>query len=151
MTSARSSFTAQPEPLQVPLVDALCTPHRSYLDVLWPLLQTDAVKALVHITGGGLVENPPRVLPAGCAIEIDLGSWPVPPLFRLVRDVTGLDDRELHRTLNMGIGMVLVVAPDEAAAVRDKLPEESWVIGRVVPGDRTVRLVPRGGGAGRPA
>ena len=142
---------AQPEPLQVPLVDALCTPHRSYLDVLWPLLQTDAVKALVHITGGGLVENPPRVLPAGCAIEIDLGSWPVPPLFRLVRDVTGLDDRELHRTLNMGIGMVLVVAPDEAAAVRDKLPEESWVIGRVVPGDRTVRLVPRGGGAGRPA
>ena len=142
---------AQPEPLQVPLVDALCAPHRSYLEVLWPLLQTDVVKALVHITGGGLVENPPRVLPAGCAVEIDLGSWPVPPLFRLVREVTGLDDHELHRTLNMGIGMVVVVAPGDAAAVRDKLPEDSWVIGRVVAGDGTVRLVPAPAGGGHAA
>ena len=132
---------ARPEPLEVPLVDALCAPHRSYLDVLWPILQLDVVKALVHITGGGLVENPPRILPAGCAIEVELGSWPVPPLFRLVRDITGLDAHELHRTLNMGIGMVLVVAPDDVATVQSKLPEESWVIGRVVPGDREVRLL----------
>ena len=132
---------AQPEPLEVPLVDALCAPHRSYLDVLWPLLQTDVVKALVHITGGGLVENPPRILPAGLAIEVQLGSWPVPPLFRLVRDITGLDARELHRTLNMGIGMVLVVAPDDVSSVQSKLSEESWVIGRIVPGDRQVRLL----------
>lgn len=132
---------AQPEPLEVPLVDALCAPHRSYLDVLWPILQLDVVKALVHITGGGLVENPPRILPAGCAIEVELGSWPVPPLFRLVRDITGLDARELHRTLNMGIGMVLVVAADDVATVQSKLPEESWIIGRVVPGDREVRLL----------
>jgi phosphoribosylamine--glycine ligase/phosphoribosylaminoimidazole synthetase len=135
-------FDAIPDPLDVPLVDALLAPHRSYLGLLAPLLDdpSSPVKALAHITGGGLVENPPRALPDGCGAVVRIGSWPVPPLFRLVRDTTHLPPDELHRTLNMGIGMVAFVAPDRAAEVQDRLGEESWVIGEVVEGDRRVHL-----------
>ena len=140
---AAMPLDASPEPLPGTLADALLAPHRSYLGVLAPVLdQTGSpIKALMHITGGGLIENPPRVLPPGCGVEIRLGSWPVPPLFRLVRDVTGLGPHELHRTLNMGIGMVLVVASGDVAAMQAALEEESWVIGAVTHGDGTVALV----------
>ena len=75
--------------------------------MLEPALASRKVKALAHITGGGLPENLPRVLPSGCDATVELGSWPASPLFELVRQVaTGLDAHELHRTLNMGIGMV---------------------------------------------
>ncbi len=126
---------AVPDGLDRPLGDALLEPHRSYLDVLTPALATGHVKALAHITGGGLPENVPRVLPHGVDARIELGSWPVPPLFRLVRELaTGLDTHELHRTLNMGIGMVVVCAPGDVAAVQAAIPEETWVIGALVPG-----------------
>ncbi len=126
---------AIPEPLEVPLGDALLEPHRSYLPVLAPLLDgphRPLVKALVHITGGGLVENTPRVLPLGLGAEIILGSWPVPPLFRLVRDASGLDAEELHRTLNMGIGMVIVCSASDASTIQAALFESTWVIGTVI-------------------
>ncbi len=132
---------AQPQPLDRPLVDALLEPHRSYLLVLDAALATGAVKALVHITGGGLPENLPRVLPAGVGARVRLGSWPVPPLFRLVREVSVVDDVELHRTLNMGVGMVLVVAPHDVPAVENAISEEVWRIGELVAGDG-VHLVP---------
>ena len=126
---------AVPDGLDRPLGDALLEPHRSYLDVLTPALATGHVKALAHITGGGLPENVPRVLPHGVDARIELGSWPVPPLFRLVRELaTGLDPHELHRTLNMGIGMVAVCGPGDVAAVQAAIPEETWVIGALVPG-----------------
>jgi phosphoribosylaminoimidazole synthetase len=131
---------AQPEPLDRPLVDALLQPHRNYLPVLWSLLETDMVKALVHITGGGLPENLPRVLPVGCGARVELGSWPVPPLFQLVRQVSTASDYELHRTLNMGIGMVVVAAASDAAAVRSMIGEDTWIIGAVTAGDREVEL-----------
>lgn len=99
------------------------------------------MKALVHITGGGLPENLPRVLPTGCGARVELGSWPVPPLFRLVRQVSTASDHELHRTLNMGVGMVLVVAPEAVAEVRALVPEEMWIIGAVTAGAREVELV----------
>lgn len=126
---------AMPEPLQVPLGDALLEPHRSYLPVLAPLLDGPLgllVKALVHITGGGLLENIPRVLPEGLGVDVVLGSWPVPPLFRLIRDVSGLPAEELHRTINMGIGMVIICTPIDAVAVQGALTEETWIIGSVV-------------------
>jgi phosphoribosylamine--glycine ligase/phosphoribosylaminoimidazole synthetase len=130
-----------PDGMDRPLGDALLEPHRSYLDVLTPALATGRVKALAHITGGGLVENLPRVLPHGVDAVVELGSWPVPPLFRLVRDVaTGLDGRELHRTLNMGIGMVVVCSGRDAETVRAAIPEESWVIGELMSGQGAVRL-----------
>lgn len=113
------------------LLDALLVSHRNYLPILKSVLEGDAVKALVHITGGGLVENIPRVLPAGCGATVRLGSWPMPPLFRLVREVSVLDDEELHRTLNMGIGMVMVVAPSNLHFVQNAIAEETWVIGEV--------------------
>jgi len=123
------------------LLDALLTPHRNYLPVLDAVLAGDKVKALVHITGGGLVENVPRVLPTGVGADIRLGSWPLPPLFALVREVSSLDDEELHRTLNMGVGMVVVVAAGDVAAVQREISEETWVIGELVAGERVVRLV----------
>jgi len=96
------------------------------------VLAAGCVKALAHITGGGLPENVPRVLPDDCDAEIDLDSWPVPPLFQLVREVaTRLDTHELYRTLNMGIGMVVVCAPGDVDTVRSAIDEPTWVIGRL--------------------
>ncbi len=101
-----------------------------------------SVKALAHITGGGLPENLPRVLPDGCAGSIELGSWPVPPLFRLVRELTPqMATDELYRTLNMGIGMVVVCSPADVATVQASIPEQTWVIGSVTAGARGVDLV----------
>jgi len=131
-----------PEGMDRPLGDALLEPHRSYLGVLSAALDGGRVKALAHITGGGLPENLPRVLPDGVGAEIQLGSWPVPPLFRLVRELApNLDAHELHRTLNMGVGMVVVCAAGDVAAVQASIAETTWVIGRLVAGPRAVTLL----------
>jgi phosphoribosylaminoimidazole synthetase len=125
-----------------PLGDTLLVPHRSYLDVLTQALTDRRVKALAHITGGGLPENLPRVLPDECDASIDLESWPVPPLFQLVRDLaTQLDAYELYRTLNMGIGMVVVCASGDVAAVQGLIDEPTWVIGRLVASENSERRV----------
>jgi phosphoribosylamine--glycine ligase/phosphoribosylaminoimidazole synthetase len=126
-----------PDGLDVPLGDALLAVHRNYLPVLAPVLDgtPGLVKALAHITGGGLIENTPRILPPDTGAVVRLGSWPVPPLFALVRDASGLDADELHTTLNMGIGMVIVVAADRVDELRAALSEPSWVIGEVVAAD----------------
>ena len=132
---------ATPTGLDRPLGEALLEPHRNYLPVLEAAVAAGRVKALAHITGGGLVENTPRVLPPGVAAEIHLGSWPVPPLFRLVQELaTGLDAIELHRTLNMGIGMVVVCAAADATTVQAAIPEETWVIGELVPAAEDARV-----------
>jgi phosphoribosylaminoimidazole synthetase len=127
------------------LGDALLEPHRSYLPVLADALASKRVKALAHITGGGLPENLPRVLPDGVDAEIALGSWPRSPLFRLIAELaTGVDVQELHRMLNMGIGMVVVCSPDDADGVRATIAEPTWQIGTLVggePGSRAVHLV----------
>ena len=127
---------AQPAPLDRPLGDALLEPHRSYLPILAPLLDgpdSYKVKGLIHITGGGLQENVPRILPEGCGAEIEIGSWPVPPLFQLIRDVSGLDAHELHRTLNMGVGMIIVTSAEHVEAVQEAVHVPSWVVGKLVP------------------
>jgi phosphoribosylaminoimidazole synthetase len=127
------------------LGDALLEPHRSYLHVLEKALASGRVKALAHITGGGLPENLPRVLPDGVDAEIALGSWPRGPLFELIAELAiGVDTHELHRMLNMGIGMVVVCSADDADDVQASIPEETWVIGALVgsePGSRTVHLL----------
>ena len=114
------------------LGEALLRPHRSYLPVLGEAIDSGAVKALAHITGGGLPENLPRVLPEGIDAQVRLGSWPIPPLFRLVREVAALDTHELYRTLNMGVGMVVVCAPADVDRVQALIPEPTWVIGELV-------------------
>ncbi len=133
---------AQPEPLDRPLGDALLVPHRSYLNALQRALGDHGlIKGLAHITGGGLIDNVPRVLPSNCDAAITLGSWPMPPLFQLVQDVaTGMPIDELYRTLNMGIGMVVVVDADRVGELRDAIPEPTWIIGSIVDGDKRVQL-----------
>jgi phosphoribosylaminoimidazole synthetase len=125
---------ATPSGFDRPLGETLLVPHRSYLDVLGRALTTPALKALAHITGGGLPENLPRILPDECDAVVHLGSWPVPALFQLVAEATPrLDAHELHRTLNMGIGMVLVCAADDVAELQACVDETTWIIGEVVP------------------
>lgn len=119
------------------LGDALLEPHRSYLDLLAPLLDGphgSSIKALAHITGGGLPENLPRVLPDGVGAKVTLGSWPVPPLFQLVTELTPeVSDHERHRMLNMGIGMVIVCAANDATTLQNAIDEPTWMIGELVP------------------
>ena len=134
-----------PDGFDRPLGETLLEPHRSYLDLLTPTFETGAVKALAHITGGGLPENLPRVLPDNVDANITLGSWPVPPLFQLVRELTPqMDTVELYRTLNMGVGMVVVCAPDQTAVVQASIGETTWVIGELTdrtPGSTNERVV----------
>jgi phosphoribosylformylglycinamidine cyclo-ligase len=126
------------------LGDALLEPHRCYTREVLPLLQTRRVKALAHLTGGGFFDNIPRSLPEGVGVEIERGSWPVPPIFRLIQRLGGISDEEMHHVFNMGVGMTLIVAPDQVEAVSGHLRSAgcpSPVIGRVVPGERQVRFV----------
>ncbi len=129
--------TVFPE-LGVPLGDVLLAPHRSYLQTLRSILsdQTSAVKALAHITGGGLIENIPRVLPEGLGAMIHVHSWRVPPLFQLIQRRGDVSTDEMYRVFNMGIGMVAIVAPEDVRAVQDAIGEETFVIGELVKGDR---------------
>ncbi len=116
---------------------ALLAPHRSYLAALEPLLERDRVRALAHITGGGFPGNIPRVLPEGLGAVVRRGSWEEPALFRLIRKGGDVPDEEMVRTFNMGIGMVVVVAPGDLHDVEHSLErrgEPSFVIGRVVAG-----------------
>jgi phosphoribosylamine--glycine ligase/phosphoribosylaminoimidazole synthetase len=127
------------------LGETLLEPHRSYLHLLTPAIESGRVKALAHITGGGLPENLPRVLPEGVDAEIELGSWTRGPLFDLIAELaTGVDEHELHRMLNMGIGMVVVVAADDADEVQSLIAEQTWIIGTLVNsahGEHRVQLV----------
>jgi phosphoribosylamine--glycine ligase/phosphoribosylaminoimidazole synthetase len=135
---------ATPPGFDCSLGDALLVPHRSYLEVLDAVVASPMLKAMAHITGGGLPENVPRVLPDDCDAIIHRDAWPVPPLFALVAEATPrLDAYELHRTLNMGIGMVLVCSPRDARHLREHIAERTWIIGEVVPargGPRRVEL-----------
>ena len=143
---------ATPAGMDRPLGDALLEPHRNYLPVLDGVLRAGKVKALAHITGGGLPENLPRVLPDSCDAVVHLDAWPVPALFRLVREAaTGLDQHELYRTLNMGIGMVVVCAAGDVDTVQRSVSEPTWVIGELVPGSGKVHLEPARPGGVPPA
>ena len=124
------------------LGEALLRSHRNYLPVLEAALATRKVKALAHITGGGLPENLPRVFPASCDARVQIGSWPVPPLFQLVRSAcTAMDTLELYRAVNMGIGMVVVCAPADAESVQASITEPTWLIGSLVEGKGVVQLI----------
>ena len=116
---------------------ALLAPHRGYLAALEPLLERGKVRALSHLTGGGFQGNIPRVLPEGLGARVRRGSWEVPPLFRLIQKGGAVSDEEMFRTFNMGIGMVVVVAPEdlhEAEHSLERRGETSFVIGSVVSG-----------------
>lgn len=127
------------EQLGTTVGEALLTPHINYTrPILQMLEQNIAIKGMAHITGGGVLENIPRVLPKNCAVEIKRNACPVLPVFEVLRALGHFDDHEAYRTFNMGIGMVMVVAEDQIDAMRAYHPLE---IGRVIEGNQTVRLV----------
>jgi phosphoribosylformylglycinamidine cyclo-ligase len=114
---------------------ALLRPHRSYLKVVAPLVERGQIKGMAHITGGGITENLPRTLPEGRTFSLDRGSWTVPPVFSWLQQAGGLEDREMLRVFNMGVGLVLVVGAAHADAVLASLhaaSEPAWRLGVVV-------------------
>jgi len=116
------------------LLEALLEPTRIYVRSVLALLQSVPVKAIAHITGGGLSENIPRVLPAGTRARLDVRAWPQPEIFRWLEDNAALDDAELRRTFNCGIGMILCVAEEHVTAAGEILRrqgEECWTVGVV--------------------
>ncbi|MHC5248128.1 phosphoribosylformylglycinamidine cyclo-ligase [Enterococcus sp. LJL90] len=120
----------------------LLTPTKIYVNALLPLVKKQLVNGIAHITGGGFVENIPRMLPANLAAEIKLGSWPVLPIFTALEKYGKIPALEMYEIFNMGIGMVLAVAPDKAAATKQALTDAHEVyfeIGQVV--DKTNEAV----------
>ncbi len=114
-----------PELGGVTLGEALLWPHRCYTPAVLQLLDLSPtpIKAMAHITGGGFVDNIPRVLPQGVGVQIDRSAWDVPPLFRLIGDTGGVAEAEMFRVFNMGIGFVLLVAPRDAGDTLGRLRE----------------------------
>jgi phosphoribosylformylglycinamidine cyclo-ligase len=131
---------AHREDLGTSLGSALLEPHRSYFELLYPLVQNDGVHALAHITGGGFTDNIPRLLPAQCDVHIDPGSWEIPPLFRLIQDTGRIDIQEMRRVFNLGIGMVVLLSSEQASAFHKQVPE-AVRIGTVVDGNRQVQFL----------
>jgi phosphoribosylaminoimidazole synthetase len=132
--------TVFPE-LGLPLADVLLAPHRSYLKVLSSVLRPPcSVKALAHLTGGGFLENIPRILPGNLDAVIHPGSWPVPPLFSLIQSRGEIAPEEMYRVFNMGIGMIVVVAKDDVKKLQKAIVEETFVLGELVQGDHKVVL-----------
>jgi phosphoribosylformylglycinamidine cyclo-ligase/phosphoribosylamine--glycine ligase/phosphoribosylformylglycinamidine cyclo-ligase len=129
--------TVLPE-LGIPLVEALLAPHRSYYPVLYSLRPN--IKALAHLTGGGFIENIPRVLPRDVDAVIDRKAWTVPPLFRLIQERGKVAEKEMYRVFNMGIGMVVIVDKKLAEILQKAIPEETFIIGELVEGNRKVIL-----------
>lgn len=122
------------------LGDALLAPTRLYVRPLLDAIRAGGVHALAHITGGGLTENPPRVMPDGCGVEIDLSCWSLPPVFRWLAGTAGMSEAELLKTFNCGIGMIAVVAAersDDIAALLTSRGETVHRIGRIVEGSGT--------------
>lgn len=128
-----------------PLADLLMAPTRIYVKPLLKLIRdTGAVKAMAHITGGGLTENIPRVLPAGTQAVIDVASWSRPAVFDWLQEKGNVDEREMHRVLNCGVGMVVCVAQDkveQALAVLREAGEQPWIIGSIAAGAGTERVL----------
>jgi phosphoribosylformylglycinamidine cyclo-ligase len=125
--------------------DALLAPHRSYLGLVRPLIEREWVKGLAHITGGGLTENLPRTLPEGCAAEIDLQAWSIPPIFQLLQQRGAIAREEMFRAFNMGVGLVIVCSSRDVAPVIDMLMQggepNAFKLGVVVAGEPSVRYV----------
>ncbi|HHQ48329.1 MAG TPA: phosphoribosylformylglycinamidine cyclo-ligase, partial [Acidobacteria bacterium] len=111
--------------------------HRCYLEPVWPLLEKDLLHGLAHITGGGLTDNLPRVLPKGLGAVVKVGTWDIPPVFRLLAYGGKVPEDDLWRTFNMGVGMVLIVDPKDLEAVLKILKKRGvpgFPMGNVIPG-----------------
>jgi phosphoribosylformylglycinamidine cyclo-ligase len=129
--------------LESTIADELLKLHRSYLKPLRALDDAGLLKGAAHITGGGITDNTPRILPKGLGVRIDLGTWPVLPIFELLRKIGRIPEQDWRRTFNLGIDMIFVVSPRklaEAAKLLDKIKEDWYPIGGVIParGERVI-------------
>jgi len=125
------------ERLGCSLADAVLKPTRIYVKSILSLMKEVKVKGIAHITGGGFIENIPRIFPEGIGCEIDTKSYPMPELFKMLKELSGLDDAHLYNTFNMGIGMVVALSSSDvnkALACLERCGEKAFVIGKTVKG-----------------
>ncbi|GGD87985.1 phosphoribosylformylglycinamidine cyclo-ligase [Paenibacillus nasutitermitis] len=123
------------------LGDVIIEPTRIYVKSALELIKRVSVKGMAHITGGGFIENIPRVLPQGVNVEVEYGSWPIQPIFNLMQEKGNITNRDMFTTFNMGVGMIVVVSADqaeEALRAANELGEQAYRIGRVTEGSRIV-------------
>ncbi len=121
--------------------EELLRPHRSYAGPILTLMKQVTVKGIAHITGGGMSDNIPRILPEGTSARIRLGSWPVSPIFHFLEEIGRIEVGELFRTFNMGVGMALVLDVEEAEKARRILEDEGervYEVGEIGIGERDV-------------
>jgi phosphoribosylformylglycinamidine cyclo-ligase len=131
------------EELNESIGSALLQTHVSYLHPLEGLLDSGMIKGLAHITGGGLLENVPRILPENTSVEIRRDSWPVLPIFQVMQRIGNIENAEMYRAFNMGIGMIVVCAAEHAAEVQSRIVAAGtacYEVGAVVPGARDVKI-----------
>ena len=125
------------------IAETLLKPHRSYFKPLSVLIDQKKIKGLAHITGGGLLDNIPRILPENVSVEIGRGSWEELPIFAQMQKIGNVEDKEMFRAFNMGIGMVVICSPDEAENIKkhfNELDEKYFEIGRVIVGNKEVLI-----------
>lgn len=128
--------------LQETVGEALLRPHINYTNPVLGLLDKNIpIKGMAHITGGGLLENLPRILPANTAVDIHKNVCPVLPVFQVLQQIGQLPDSESYRTFNMGIGLVMIVAPEVVDTLKSAATLPVYQIGQVVEGKQTVRLI----------
>ena len=114
------------------LGEALLTPTRIYVEALMPLIKAGLVKSMAHITGGGFTDNIPRALPDHLGVELDATSWPLLPVFQWLKKVGNIENKELARTFNCGIGMILVVEARDLDQIKKMVKEPIYELGHVV-------------------
>ena len=118
----------------------LLEPHINYTNHVFGVLDKEiGVKGIAHITGGGLVENIPRILPDGCCVEIHKGSWPGVPIFNVMQSIGSVDENEMYRAFNMGIGMIIIAAPDQVNSIKKIIDVHE--VGFVVAGGNQVNII----------
>lgn len=125
-----------------PLGEVLLTPTRIYAKTVLALIKEFDIRGMAHITGGGITENTPRMLPKGTQALIRKGTWDIPPVFTLIRKKAGVDDHEMYRDFNMGLGMILAVPQKQAEAVMKKatkLGDKAYLIGEITKGKQVVK------------
>ncbi len=129
------------EALGAKLGDVILTPTKIYVKTILELIEKAEIKGMAHITGGGLLENIPRVLPEGCQVQLDTSKWPMLPIFQLIQEKGNVEKREMYRTFNMGIGFVIIVDAENAEKVKaacEAMEQPVYEIGSVVAGDKKV-------------
>lgn len=126
------------------VAEALMEPHRSYARLVQFLMKIVTVRGMCHVTGGGITDNLPRILPTGLGAEVDLSAWQAPTIFKFLRDAGRVAEAEMLRTFNMGIGYIVVVSEEESGRALETLTlggEDAFVIGRIVPAQNAVKYV----------